>query len=237
MKMNLVGTVAVVTAAVLGGMASAQDSHDWTGAYVGVHGGFGSSDILGIYDSPDVDGNEWFVKDGEGKFDMAPRDLVTGAQVGYNWQIGRVVLGGEADLSHADWYQELLYGDDDDQLSVEMDWLATARARAGYSIDNLLIYGTGGVAWTNMRFTGNDDFRRTSRRETGTVDFDKMGLALGAGTEYALNEHFSIKADALLISFDDIVDTAKLQADETKPGDFVELDEIFLARVGINYRF
>lgn len=237
MKKNLIGTVAVFAAAFLGGAASAQDGHDWTGAYVGIHGGFGKSDISGVYDSPDARRNDLFVDDGQGYFEMAPKDFVGGAQLGYNWQVGHVVFGGEADLSQADWYQELRYASDDDLLSVEMDWMATARARAGYSFDNLLVYATGGLAWTNMRFTGNDDYRRTSRRETGIVDFDKTGLALGGGTEYAINDHFSVKADALLISFDDIINTARLEADERKPGDFVKLDDMFLARVGINYRF
>jgi outer membrane immunogenic protein len=238
MKKILAGTAAAFTAAMLGGAAFAQDnSHDWTGPYVGVHGGFGKSDVFGLYDRRDARRNDLFIDDGAGYFEMAPKDFVGGAQIGYNLQSGHFVLGAEADMSHADWYQELRYASEDELLSVEMDWMATARARAGYTIDNLLLYTTGGLAWTNMRYTATDDFRRTSRRETGIVDFDKMGLALGGGTEYAINDRFSLKADALLISFDDIINTARLQADERRRGDFVEFDDMFLARVGINYHF
>ena len=59
--------------------------------------------------------------------------ILGGGQLGYNWQAGRFVYGLEADISVTD---------------MAVDWLASARARAGILLDDrLLAYGTAGVGF------------------------------------------------------------------------------------------
>lgn len=242
MRKHLAVSVLLASVALLGGNAQAADAvadytHDWTGFYAGVHAGFGNANISGVYDSPDADPGDVFVDDGEGSFDLEPKDFLLGAQLGYNHQIDNFVLGVEADLAWADWSDSLKYGSDDDELSAEMNWLGTIRARAGVTMGELLLFGTAGVAWSDTSFTGNDDYPDTDPGEVGTADFSDMGWAFGGGAEYAITESVSIKADALYIMFDEQIDTADLQSEETKPGDYVELEDMFVARVGINYHF
>ena len=62
--------------------------------------------------------------------------LIGGVHLGYNWQDGSRIIGLEGD---ANW------GDDSFQ-----DYLASVRLRVGYAFDQLLIYGTAGIA-----FSGN----------------------------------------------------------------------------------
>jgi len=69
-----------------------------------------------------------------------PAGLVGGLQGGYLWQQGRFVLGGEADLQLSD--------ASDTQLPWKLSnpWFGTMRGRAGFTVNNLLIYGTAGFA-------------------------------------------------------------------------------------------
>jgi outer membrane immunogenic protein len=101
----------------------------------------------------------------------------------------------------------------------------------------LLVFATGGVAWSDMSYTATDDYTNPDPDEVGTVDFSDMGWAFGGGAEYAINEHFSVKADVLFITFNDEIDTSEIYDEETNPDDFVELENMFVARAGINYSF
>ncbi len=74
-------------------------ANTWTGFYLGVNGGYGWSagnlSVTGVdadgEDAPNVHGNAKI--DGNGGFG--------GAQIGYNWQQGHMVLGVEADIQGA----------------------------------------------------------------------------------------------------------------------------------------
>jgi outer membrane immunogenic protein len=82
--------------------------------------------------------------------DTAVFGAVGGAQVGYNWQSGALVLGAEADF---DWSN--LKGSISAQCAIcgpvtnaslehDVDWFGAARARIGYAADGWLAYATGG---------------------------------------------------------------------------------------------
>ncbi len=70
--------------------------------------------------------------------------VVGGGQLGYNWQAGRFVYGLEADVSVTD---------------TTVDWLASARGRAGFLLDDrLLAYGTAGVGLADAFDDTETDF-------------------------------------------------------------------------------
>jgi outer membrane immunogenic protein len=105
----------------LGTEASPQ-VYDWTGFYVGAHGGLAAaSGELG-----DVTG------------------AVGGAQAGYLVQSGDLVVGLEADAS--------LPGLDRSSVKagLSVDVLGSGRARAGASLGPLLLYGTGGFGFAQI---------------------------------------------------------------------------------------
>jgi outer membrane immunogenic protein len=96
-----------------------------------------------------------------------------GGQIGYNWQKhGPWVFGIEGDVSFVD-----------DENS---DYLASIRARAGYAMDNVLLYGTGGVA-----FFGSDS------------DGDSTGWAAGLGADYKITQNVSLGAETLYYDIED----------------------------------
>jgi len=217
--------------------ATAGDAVDWSGFYAGVHGGFGSSSLEGVYDSPDIDVGDVFVDDGEGTFELNADDFVGGVQVGYGTQFEKIVVGVEGDLSLANWSDTLRYGSDDDELSTDTRWLASVRGKFGLTLGDMLVFATGGLAWSDTSFTGNDDYPDTDPGEVGTVDFGEVGVVYGAGLEYSLGGGFGLTADALVYRFEQEIDIADLQSEETKPGDTVTFNEAVVVRVGMNYRF
>jgi outer membrane autotransporter protein len=128
---------------------------NWTGFYIGAFGGAtqGKADwgFVGGEVSPHIGG------------------FIGGGNVGYDYQIGRYVLGVEADLAGTNTKGGTACG----PLTVgrflgfpiaessmfqmtcnaKADWLATATARVGYTWDRALFYVKGGGAWTDEKFS------------------------------------------------------------------------------------
>lgn len=89
---------------------------DWSGAYAGVHLGYG-----------DVQADDSAL-DGDG--------TVYGVHAGYRWDFGRTVAGIEADYGGG----EIDLGDED------LDSLARLKGQYGYKFGDALAYATAGVA-------------------------------------------------------------------------------------------
>lgn len=92
--------------------------------------------------------------------DTAVFGAAGGAQVGYNWQSGALVLGAEADF---DWTNAK--GSISAQCGIcgpvtnatiehDVEWFGTARARIGYAADGWLAYATGGYAFGRVALKG-----------------------------------------------------------------------------------
>jgi outer membrane immunogenic protein len=99
---------------------------DWTGVYLGVHGGYARGDA----DSDEGD-------------DTHPSDPFLGAQAGFNWQANTFIFGAEADFSLAD-----LDGDSD-TVQQDVDNLFSVRGRAGLALGSLFPFITAGGAWAD----------------------------------------------------------------------------------------
>jgi outer membrane immunogenic protein len=156
----------------------------WTGAYVGLNVGFGGGDAKHPY-SRELVGE---FRD-SGSVDATTRGFLGGIQAGYNYQMGRLVFGAEADFQGAD-----IKGDGyDAQIRVgarsKLDWYGTLRARAGVlATDRFLVYGTGGAAYGHVKTTLFDDW-------TGSYSGTKWGWTAGAGAEYAVTNNVTFKAE------------------------------------------
>jgi outer membrane immunogenic protein len=164
------------------------------------------------------------------------RGGLAGGTVGFNWQISSLVLGFEGDLS---WVGEYGSHNDDgisanaslaDQSFTKETWLGTARVRAGYAVNNLLFYGTGGWAGAGvdagMKSTANNAlvFSSSSTRS---------GWTAGAGLEWGFAPNWSAKWEWLYMKFDNKGFVTAL-GDGTRSAVFLD-DWAF--RAGINYRF
>jgi len=86
------------------------------------------------------------------------------------------------------------------ETSSNIDWLATFRARVGWTFDRSLIYITGGLA------VGKHEFRQHiaqlnlpafAYRQTGAFNDTSAGWTLGTGLEHALSKQWSLKLQYL----------------------------------------
>ena len=122
---------------------------------------------------------------------------VGGAQAGYNWQQGTWVYGLEADLSGSGLKTSLdglttvgTCGGAAANATAKVDWFGTARGRVGWAVDNLLFYGTGGLAYGHVNLDSIfADNGVTLNASTSSV---RAGWVAGAGVEYQLRPDLTL---------------------------------------------
>ena len=204
-------------------------SYDWSGAYIGINGGYGTSnsDINNIYfggfPSPGDDG----------KLDM--NGGLVGGQLGYNYQTGNIVFGLEADLDYANLKGNHLFefGGNPVNLDGELSSIGTVRVRFGYAIDNLMIFATGGFAY------GSTHAALTSIVPpviTASASKSYTGYTVGGGVEYGLSKNWTAKAEYLYADFGKRSNTYVFTNDIAEAVADTSLKSNII-RVGLNYKF
>jgi outer membrane immunogenic protein len=190
--------VAVTVAAMVGyGNAQAADqtpsksgnvTPSWTGVYAGISmgGSFGHSK------------DEFWYRSGlYGARRFSTEGFSGGAYLGYNYQIGSTIIGLEAEgvgssvASEVSWRGTYgAFG----TLTNSVGWQASVRARAGYAIENVLIYATAGVAIAAPKTSlfGYNPIIGDLRLSASAV---RPGPSVGVGVEYRLDKHWAIRAD------------------------------------------
>lgn len=160
---------------------NAAPAWSWTGPYAGAVAGYG-----------------WGGADGGG----AQRDadgIVGGVFAGYNFQATpNFLIGVETDVMAAD-----LEGDGAG-IKVKNNWNGTLRARAGFTLDRFLIYGTGGLAVGGIK----------AERKGGGAEDDQtdVGWTAGGGIEAALANNVTARLEYRYIDYGE--DTYKLSPRE-----------------------
>jgi outer membrane immunogenic protein len=147
---------------------------DWSGAYIGVHGGAGWGELAPEGNiTEDLDG--W----------------LAGVQAGYNAQFGNFVLGIEGDVSwsNLNWEES---APPFFESTYTLDWQATLRARAGVAFDSVLLYGTAGLAAGGASY---DAFIFPVVDQV--VSRTHVGWVAGVGVEAMVVEGVSVKAEYL----------------------------------------
>jgi len=141
-----------------------------------------------------------------------PSGLMGGLQAGYNWQNGQFVFGGETDLN--------ITGADDTFAPYKFSnpWWGSLRARAGMAWNNILFYGTGGLAYGSVK--GESAFLSESKTS--------LGWTLGAGIEMGFSPNWSAKIEYLYM------DLASRSYSITGTDNGLTSSVI---RVGVNYHF
>jgi outer membrane immunogenic protein len=130
--------------------------------------------------------------------------FIGGVQVGYNWQTGPVVFGIEGDFDVQDWKTTQVLSNfssgtifvPGDSFILDSRWQASLRGRVGYAMDRLLVYATGGVAWTDVKAGANfipfEDAPATAGADRATL----TGGTFGGGLEYAFWNNVSLGVEA-----------------------------------------
>jgi outer membrane immunogenic protein len=183
----------------------------WTGWYVGGSFGYGWDNAsVGI--APDTQLDPFKTDPGKiaSSLGTNPSGWLAGLQLGYNYQISKIVFGIEADISLAD-----MSGDAFRKtpalvppaffttfVEQRLKSFGTFRGRVGFTpVDNLLIYGTGGLAFGNTQDNGNitrsDPNPNLSFGFPASTTATRTGWTVGGGAEYALTKRWSVKGEYL----------------------------------------
>ncbi|WP_348536017.1 outer membrane protein [Labrys sp. LIt4] len=169
-------------------VAPAYAPYSWTGFYVGLNAGGAWNDskwspVAGVTSFPSFNTN------GSG--------FIYGAQAGYNYQINQFVVGLEGDFSGSTVKGDGSCAGTAARCETKQDWLASIRGRVGYAFDRLLIYGTGGVAFTQYKN------RETSPISVSWGDSTRTGWTVGLGAEYAITDHITAGVEWKYYDFGD----------------------------------
>lgn len=231
-KHTLIGAVAALLLAPTAALAAdlpvkaaapVAPVYDWTGFYIGATAGgsLGASDQVNPTTKLSF-ANGYNIKGGLG-----------GATIGYNWQVSRFVIGFEGDGS---WGSE--YGSNTDIGTVgrpaflsytKETWVATARLRVGYAVDNLLFYGTGGFAAAGAE-AGIKNANTLALLDSTTSTHS--GWVAGVGLEWGFAPNWSAKFEVLHMELNSTAfNTIQGEGSRTVP-----LNDS-IGRVGVNYRF
>lgn len=132
----------------------------WSGPYAGVSLGYGFS---GETDVGSPVNNE-----------IGTDGFLLGAFAGYNWQVGNIVAGAEADIGYS-WVEGSNAG-----LTSESGVEGSLRARLGYVVSpNILLYATAGGAAKDLEVSGG-----------GVSDSNTMiGWTAGGGADIMVTEN------------------------------------------------
>jgi outer membrane immunogenic protein len=141
-----------------------------------------------------------------------PSGFVGGAQAGYNWQMGSWVLGLEADIQAT--------GADDTFAPWKFSnpWFGTVRGRVGYAFSNIMFYGTGGLAFGELR---GETFGLSESHTTA-------GWTAGAGAEFGFAPNWSAKVEYLYVDLSNSQFTITGAPNGYRFG---------VVRAGVNYHF
>jgi outer membrane immunogenic protein len=141
--------------------------YNWTGFYIGLNAGYGWGDASSRNDPIDAASQSLFAGFNPSAFNTGfhQRGAIAGGQIGYNWQLSsRMVAGLETDLQWSD-----VHGRDFRTTVIntgvlvpfnsiaerQFEWFGTLRGRLGFlAAPNVLLYGTGGLAYGEARTNG-----------------------------------------------------------------------------------
>ena len=218
MRLFSAGLIAVVSTVAVMSMACAADlpskapayapplpaPYNWTGSYIGGHFGY-------AWGSDPIDLTPGTAFPGTVPLSLAdnPRGVLGGIQYGTNWQFNRFVLGWDSDFSFSDIKASQTVVTAPGGISSgeqKLDWLSTTRGRVGYLLtDNLLLYGTGGLA--SGRATANTFITQAGCPVgscfAGSESKTLWGWEAGGGLEYAMG-HWLLRAEYLHYDLGDL---------------------------------
>jgi outer membrane immunogenic protein len=123
-----------------------------------------------------------------------------GGQAGYNWQTGNVVYGVEGDLNWVDSRASAIISANTihEAASTKLDWMSSLRGRVGWAFSQVLVYGTGGVAFAHFSDAwgyapgGGHDF---------TTNDVRVGWTAGGGLEYMITSHWTVRIEGLYADY------------------------------------
>lgn len=219
MRASLRMTTAVALCAALTPIATAADQPVWTGLHVGVNAAY--ADYRSTWTDLDYDWNG-------GSLTWRTQGAILGAQVGYDQQIGRLVLGAAFEWDRPALSASWRYADDDNVENNARE-IRTLRLRAGVTADQTLFYLVGGFAKGKFEHQWEEDADPTDSWPRFVNQ--NTGYVLGFGVEQLVTSHVSARFELLNYDFGEV--------DSTNENGYTMRvkDEILAIRLGGSYRF
>ena len=221
-----VSALALLTAAPVRAENGPSAPWSWTGYYVGTH--LGSVAVAHNWER--ASGALQNAVPFAGQFTGG--GVAYGVQAGYNYQVGRTVLGLEAEASFADIDGPARCGVAVFVCNATIDALGTITGRVGQTYDRFLIYGKAGAAWLHEKV----ELVPTDGGVTTDVyhgDTFRWGWVLGAGFEYALSQTLSAKVEYNYLNFDNSFDVTSQSGGAASLG---LRHDMHLLKIGLNAR-
>jgi high affinity Mn2+ porin len=215
---------------------------DWSGFYVGSHGGVSTGS------------STWSAPQPAGALNLMgslnlfnPFNLFTeagsyfgGLTAGYNYMTpSRIVLGVEADVSFASTLSagqglaSPMIGSASYSDTVEL--FGTVRGRVGYDVNHWLFYMTGGLAWTydqfNLTTISPGPSGNPPAGSAEAIFAGRIGWTVGGGVEAPIAPGWSAKAEYLYAQFGNT--NVTFPASGQSIASNLAMHEF---RVGLNYR-
>jgi outer membrane immunogenic protein len=199
---------------------------NWTGSYIGADaGGFWGHTSITINNLGPL-----------GEARMKPDGFLYGARAGYRWQDpSRYVWGWEADI----WG---ISGRTDERANTDTPlgdkFRATAggslRLQAGYAVDRLLYYVTGGLSVIHIK--GCQTIPSPGPCEPGdSFSDDKLGFTVGGGMDYAFAPNWTARIEYLFSDYG----SHNYHAETLIPPSVLRMHDFTtnVVRIGLTYKF
>jgi outer membrane immunogenic protein len=184
---------------------------------------------------------------------LAPTRFTGGAQGGVNLQHNNWVFGVEAEMgsmhlndsaTKSGTYPCCAPTGFTVTQSISTGWLFTLRPRVGFTHGPWLLYGTGGLAVTDLTYQSLFTDTFATAHELGGVSNDQRGWVAGGGIEFKTAPHWSLKGEFLRANFGsvkqvgtDLTAFTPLIPFPTNPFTHTADLSVNLVRFGFNYHF
>jgi outer membrane immunogenic protein len=241
---------------------------NWTGFYGGINGGYAWGGRTTTFTANDDVSHSLFNTSGTLPHPAADWDVnggFGGAQIGYNWQVHpQWLLGVESDFQFAGIEgsgtvnHSMGTAPTVTVVSETIKWFGTVRGRLGYLAGNdLLLFGTGGFAYGQVRQSANWIFPATTAFGgggfgvactagvpcyAGASSAIETGWTAGGGAEWAIRRRLTFKAEYLYVNLGSR--SVTMSGLVLPPGNFLQSSatahadvDFHAVRAGLNYRF
>lgn len=235
-KTLLVASVLCAPFALSTAVQADEGGSQFEGSYLGGFIGIAGAEFKGYIDSSEFPDSEYSeVFNGESGTGSA-----YGLYAGHNFFQGGWMIGIEADIGSGGISETALEEEKATEYAThDVDWYGSVRGRFGTTVmdDAVLIYGTAGVGYIESELTSYNDMDDPDR-EIGSADLDSITFVLGAGAETKWNENWSVRGEFLYFGATDRYEFREDQlTSDMDAGDYVQIDGMYILRLGVAYHF
>jgi outer membrane immunogenic protein len=186
---------------------------------------------------------------------LSTNGFTGGVHAGYSWQRGHIIYGAEVDFGAFDLNQRatesgifpfaFLGTQYTLTQKVSADWLATLRARVGFTMmQHVLLYATGGLAFSDVTFSSTYSDNAVDATFPGGSGYGsksaiRTGWTAGGGVEWARDQNWLIRLEYLYVDLGSmrvgvpITNTPQFSQTVTISSDLTAQ----IGRLGVSYRY